>query len=973
MVFEALEPIPLKGMAEPIPVFRARAQRRSQDQGEVVVVVGREAETRTIDALLGRIHDGDPAGVLMIEADAGLGKSVLLAAATERAREAGLRVLSGAATGIDRSTPYFVFRRVFGELLGTDLGSDSETGHGFIEDLLAPWPELAPLAPLLNPVLGLNIPDTSLTAELEGEVRAENTRRVLVSLLQSHAREEPMLLVLEDAHWFDSASWALLRHLSGLPACGVLVSSRPLPEEAEKDALAIQNAEHAEWLTLEAFPESGTRTLMGNRLGVREMPNDLVRWVHERGGGNPFFVDQIVSALSERSAIAIDGQTCRLSEGTQLSTFDLPDTLEGVVTARLDRLNASDQLTVKVASVIGRTFELSTLRDVHPVEDSDALIRACLSTLEKLDIALREKRELANYFFRHVIIHEVAYKLLLAGQRRELHAAVAGWYEDRFADDPSPYHGLLAWHFERAEVPGRALHHLERAGDLALREHASREAIGFFERAGDIAASDDLASSDDGPATLTLGEWQRKMGDAYYALGQLPDATKHLEHSARILGKPRPSNVVWLLVILLGSAVLQVAHRFAPTLFEAPGSERARRRLEIARAYLLLGEIAYFHNDSMFMALAILRGMNLAETSGPCPELVRAYSNLSVTAAVVPLHWLSRYYAKRATDTAGKSEESGAVMAYALTLKALNLYGLGQTKAPREALEEAIAIAERLGDKRRYEESRALLAHVLLLEGRFAEARDVFEEVHELARERDHVQPQVWGWVGQFVSSLHLGRRGLSAEGPGSARELVRSRNAVTGDAIYAAGVAALARDVCGDRKGALRAAEDGLGLMKSTMPTAVYAFEGYCGVTETLVGMYAASGATPEERDESLRASANDACRALSAFARPFAIARSRAWLCRARWHAAEGAWTQARRLAERALDQAERLCIEYDAARAHAMLAAILRAAPGQGGSTSAQAHAESVAAIVEKLDASADWARRGARLGPDDEGSR
>jgi len=967
IVFEALEPIALKGVAEPVPVFRARANRRKEDQSEAVVVVGREPETRILDALLSRIHDGEPAGVVTVEGDAGLGKSVLVAAAVEKARDAGIRVLMGSATGIERATPYYVFRRVFGALLGTDVGADSQTGQGLLEDIMEPWPELAPLAPLLNPVLGLNTPDTPLSAELEGEVRADNTRRVLVTLLESYARKEPTLLALEDAHWFDSASWALLRELTAVTSFGVLVSTRPLPEDAEKDAASMRNAEHSTWMTLGALSESGTRTLIANQLGVALVPDEIARWVHERGAGNPFFVGQIVAAMTERSAIEIADDTCRLSRGTQLSTFDMPDTLEGVVTARLDRLNAADQLTVKVASVIGRSFELSTLLDVHPVEGSDALIRPCLSTLEKLDIARREKRELTTYFFRHVILHEVAYNLLLGGQRRELHASVADWYEGRFAEDLSPHHGLLAWHLERAVLPARALRHLERAGELALRQHANREAIGFLERAGELATSSELKSTSDVPTDLMRGQWEREIGDAYYALGQLPDATKHLERAAAILGRPRPGNVVVLVVMLVVATMVQLAHRAAPHMFEAPGSERARRRLELARAYIRLGEIAYFHSDFVFLSLAILHGVNLAKTSGPCPELVRAFSMLSVTAAAVPVSWLSRYYSKRATDIGGRLEESGA-LAFALTLKALNLYGLGQTKVPRAALEEAVQIAERLGDMRRYEESRALLAHVELLEGDFVSARDAFAKVFELAHRRDDVQPQIWGLVGRFVSALHLGRSGLTAEGPERACEIVKERNAVLGDGIYAAGVAALARRVCGDLDGARSKAEEGLELLRSTMPTSVYALEGYCGVTETLVSLYVESASSPADRDEALRVLAHAACRGLSRFAYPFSVAGPRAALFRARYQFAIGRPVAARRLARKSLARAEKLSLGYDCARAHALLANL-----HEDDAEQARHHTDEVSNICEKLSASADWAWLNARLGPEPDQAR
>jgi predicted ATPase len=163
--------------------------------------------------------------------------------------------------------------------------------------------------------------------------------------------------------------------------------------------------------------------------------------------------------------------------------------LLGVITSRIDRLGPSEQMTLKVASVIGREFAYRTLHDIHPIDSDREKLSQHFDTLLALDLTplARPMPDLA-YLFKHAITHDVAYNLMLYAQRRQLHRAVAEWYEHTYASDLTPYYPYLAYHWRRAAddrtpdpaLVRKAIDYLHKAGEQAVHHYLNQEAIGFF-------------------------------------------------------------------------------------------------------------------------------------------------------------------------------------------------------------------------------------------------------------------------------------------------------------------------------------------------------------------------------------------------------------------------------------------------------------------------------------------------------------
>src|SRR5260370_12012241 len=177
-----------------------------------------------------------------------------------------------------------------------------------LADQFASMPHFSELTPLLSAVLPMDLPDTETRAEMSTKVRAENTQHLLLQLLQNAASSSPHVLVLEDAHWLDSSSWALAALASRAPGLLLVLSTRPIPDPVP--------AEYAELLTagrrlrLEALPADGAVEIARRRLGVESLPDPVAGFLERRAGGHPYFIQELASAFRDAGLIKVTNGKC---------------------------------------------------------------------------------------------------------------------------------------------------------------------------------------------------------------------------------------------------------------------------------------------------------------------------------------------------------------------------------------------------------------------------------------------------------------------------------------------------------------------------------------------------------------------------------------------------------------------------------------------------------------------------------------
>ena len=523
LAFDILPPVRVKGKAGMIRIYRPTGEASQETQeAKRGAMIGRQPELAKLAAALDNLQaTQDQTRCILIEGEAGIGKSRLIDELVQLMRQRGIAGLLGMGRSIEQQTPYRAWRDIFSSYFGIDEIDDPIERQRLVSDQVTDvLPEQVERLPLLNDVLNLALPENDLTASLDSHLRHESLVSFLLALLRAWAAERPLVLVLEDAHWLDSLSWDLtLQVMRALSAAResllLIVAMRPLEGESMRvEPVTLSGLDETEHVPLGPLTPDETAALAAARLGLADdgLPAELADLVRSRADGNPFFAEELIFALRDGGLVAVetegDHYRCLITGDLTKAAQALPETIEGIILSRIDRLPAEEQLALKVAAVIGRTFAFPTLQDVlgDHMEISERLLRGYLDDLAFLDLTPIEAPEPElTYIFKHIITQEVAYETLLFAQRRQLHRTVAQWYEETYGQGAAklggqeaplaPYYPLLVYHWHRAEDRERERHYARLAGHWAAAQFANAEAASYFTRAFELTPDTDLAEN----------------------------------------------------------------------------------------------------------------------------------------------------------------------------------------------------------------------------------------------------------------------------------------------------------------------------------------------------------------------------------------------------------------------------------------------------------------------------------------------
>jgi class 3 adenylate cyclase/tetratricopeptide (TPR) repeat protein len=732
--FEPEAPIAVKGLSEPVVPWRPTSSH-SREHGSARVVVGREHERALLERAL-----TDRRSLVVVEGEAGIGKSTLVHWAADAARRSGLTVLMAAADSLDTSTGYLAWRPVIESLADQSL----------IQEVIDRQPELARFVPLLAEVMPGQWGDPSFTDHLAGDVRSEMTRRLLTAMVGQAAQRAPTCLVIEDAHWMDGVSWALLLDIARLPSTmSIVVATRPFQESVPEEFTMLLGEERVEHLKLAGLGVANIDEVLALRLGVSEVPAMLTSFIGDRVSGNPFFCIELMNTLLENGNVVVDGEDVELIDFTDVQ---VPSTIEGVITARIDRLTASESMTLKTASVIGRVFREQTVREAFPISDNwvqvdEDLQRVAQVGLIGADPTARE----VSYSFSHEITREVAYSLLTLAQRQPIHLAVVDWYE-RTYESRDPYLGLLAEHSIRAGADNRAIDYLEMAGNQALRGGAFTEAGTFFSKAADL---DDACGAKAAP-TRRAG-WSKSLGAARYFLGNLAASRTAYERSLVLAGSPLPSSDLGLQLALARSTARQALHLVLP---KAMQRTRLKQQVEIDQVvdcYRVLGQIYFLDHESTARLIHLtLAGLNIGERGDDSPALARILMNAGIGASLARLNGLADGYARRALEMVDspRAREAGA---YVWAIYTVLLAGRGKWDEAREANDRAVELVFEVGDLSYEAEVWRTRTTFELCAGNLEAAEVGWKKTRTLSEQSGNEQMHCWSLLDEALSSFGRG------------------------------------------------------------------------------------------------------------------------------------------------------------------------------------------------------------------------
>lgn len=917
MRFEPLPAQAVKGKAQPVALFRPYCQAVEAPGRRQMV--GREAERSVLVSALESLQAGS-GGVVLIEGEAGIGKSRLLAEFASEAEAREVAVFTGVGDAIEHSTPYHAWRPLFSRLFEIENRSTYEERRAQVRTRLASSPEAIARAPLLNVVLPLELPDNELTGAMTGQVRADNTNDLLLSLLRTSCRARPTAFVVEDAHWLDSSSWALLLIVcQQLPTALVILATRPLTEPLAPESQALLAQPNLLRYPLGPLPAADTTELACARLGIGTLPAGVASFIHEKTQGNPFFADELALALHEGGLLVIKNGECRMAPGVDLRRVSFPDSVQGVITSRIDHLPPSQQLTLKVASVIGRVFALRVLRDIYPVEGERGQLDDNLQALDRLDLTPREPSapDLA-YIFKHVITQEVAYNLMLYAQRRQLHRAAAEWYEGAEAHDLEGYYPLLAHHWSNTDEVAKAGVYFEKAGEQALRNGAYAEAVGFLLEALDRLPLTQQPTLDE---VVRRARILRELGASYLGLGSLTESKKYFEAAKTVLGYPPAKTKAGLAQKIIREAMLQLYHRFRPrSWIKSLCGPEQERRLEAARVDDQLIELYYFEGNTLRSIDVTLQGLNLCETVGLCPEFARSNAVFGVALTLIPWYRAAAMYARLAREAAAKVSQASAT-SWVFECSGIISASLGDLAAAERMLTEARRLALELGDRRRAIETTSLLAAVMMHRGQFRERIRLGQEGYTLATQSHDVQGQIWSYADQAEGLIACGETAEANALLAAARAKLTA-NVGHAERIWVLGLSAMTHIRCGDLSLAEEECVQASALIAAKPPTAFYVMEGLAATASVWLELWAC---TPhgERTWRERRRQARRAVRALRKFASVFTIAQPRAWCVQGSYDWLSGHSGVARSAWQKGLSVAQRLGMPYEEALVRAEVA--------------------------------------------------
>lgn len=494
---EPLGELALKGVSQAVEAFRVTGEREPE-AASLTPLVGRETELARVVEALARLEDG-VGSIIAITGEAGVGKSRLFTEARSRLGS-DVRVLVGSASSYTTLSPFWPLRDLLRGWLGVGVSEPETRLRLELKTALAAAldRQADDVYPFLASLLGI-APDERDAERLRGFSRDSVQRQTFEAvgvLCEALARERPLCLVLEDLHWADESTLALVEELLAL---------------ADREAAALvllyrSERGHGSWhlgeVARQRYPHrlaevevrllvDADSKLLASRAAGADLPGEVADLLAARSGGNPFFLEEALRDLIERDVLRPVNAHWELTVAADEIT--VPLLVQETLQARLDRLERPTREVANVASVIGRTFGLPLLEQLV---DRGELLPA-LSELQRLDLVVEERRRPApEYRFRHGLVPEVAYASLTEASRRALHLAAGEALEAIHSDSLEEAYEPLARHFSEAGATERAVTYLLAAGDAAWALYADRAALAHYERAVGLMADDDPGGRD---------------------------------------------------------------------------------------------------------------------------------------------------------------------------------------------------------------------------------------------------------------------------------------------------------------------------------------------------------------------------------------------------------------------------------------------------------------------------------------------
>src|SRR5215475_1510534 len=477
-----LGPVNVKGLNDPIEVYEitgagpVRSRLQAAAARGLTRFVGRSAEFETLCQALDRAR-ASHGQVVALVGEPGVGKSRLFWEFTHSRRIVDWLILESGSVSYGKATPYLPLIDLLKAYFKiTDRDDQRKIREKVTGKLLTLDKSLEPTQPAFLTLLDVPIEDQQWQL-LDPPQRRQRTLDAVKWLVLRESQVQPLVVVIEDLHWIDSETQALLDSLiESLPTARLLLLVNYRPEYQH----GWGSKTYYSQLRIDPLPPESAEELLEAVLGAEASLQPLKRLLIERTEGNPFFLEESVRTLVETKVLVGERGNFRLAR--PIESTQVPVTVQAVLAARIDRLPSDEKRLLQSAAVIGKDVRFKLLEAI--ADQPEEKISQGLARLQAAEFLYETSLfPEVEYTFKHALTHEVAYASLLQERRRVLHGSIVEAIEKHYSDRLSEHVERLSHHSARGELWEKAVHYFHEAGKKASARSANSEAITCFEQA----------------------------------------------------------------------------------------------------------------------------------------------------------------------------------------------------------------------------------------------------------------------------------------------------------------------------------------------------------------------------------------------------------------------------------------------------------------------------------------------------------
>lgn len=491
--FTDLGGVSVKGKEEPVQSYRvnqaiAEVGQLRGIEGLDSPLIGRADEMQTLNQAASELVGGR-GQIVSVMGEAGLGKSRLMAELRNAtATDENAIWLEGRSLSYESETPYAPFADIMNSALAFACADSSSLNYDQFKDSII---KLAPAsgastAPYMASLVGLTATgeDLEFVRYLDPPRAKAKTFEAAYAFFEELAGSRSLILVFDDLHWVDPTSLELIKLLMPIAdRCPLMLVGVYRPRRQERswefhEAAARDFSHRHVEVNLEPLGTEDAQELVANLLEVDDLPIRVRSLILEKAEGNPFFVEEVIRTLLDTGLVVRrDGHWHATQEIEQI---DVPDSLNGVLTARLDALEDSAKRVLQIAAVVGREFDDA---QVAAVVGDPNLLEDALLELQRRELIREKSRQTHRMFiFKHAMTQESAYESVLRGDRRKMHKSIGEFLESNRPEQVSD----IGRHFTTAMETERALPYLVSAANTSAKAYATDEAIIIYQQACEI-------------------------------------------------------------------------------------------------------------------------------------------------------------------------------------------------------------------------------------------------------------------------------------------------------------------------------------------------------------------------------------------------------------------------------------------------------------------------------------------------------